>query len=69
MNDLLMVRAKNKDGKIKKDGRTNEWKVTCELDQLLAEAKVSQMIMNPTGGTGVGYKSRTRAAERSMPQL
>ena len=58
-------RAKNKDGKIKKDGRTNEWKVTCELDQLLAEAKVSKMILNPTSGTGLGYKPRTRAAGMS----
>ena len=58
-------RAKNKDRKIKKDGRTNEWKVHCELDQLLAEAKVSKMIMNPTSGTGLGYKPRTRAAGMS----
>ena len=43
----------HKDGKIKKGGRTNEWKVICELDQLLAEAKASKMIMTPTSGTGL----------------
>ena len=59
-------RARNKDGKIQKDGRTNEWKVTCELDQLLAEAKVSKMIMNPTSGTVLGYKPRTRAIGMSQ---
>ena len=36
--------------------------MTHELDQSLAEAKVSKMIMNPTSGTGLGYKPRTRAA-------
>ena len=58
-------RSRNKDGKIKKDGRTSEWKVTCELDQLLAEAKVSKMIMNPTSGTGLGCTPRTRAVGMS----
>ena len=58
-------RSRNKDGKIKKDGRTSEWKVTCELDQLLAEAKVSKMIMNPTSGTGLGYRPPTRAFDTS----
>ena len=54
MNDLLMVsEPRIKMGRFKKDGRTNEWKVTCELDQLLVEAKVSKMIMNPTSGTGL----------------
>ena len=39
--------------------------MTCEVDQLLAEAKVSKMIMNPTSGTGLGYKPRTRTAGMS----
>ena len=58
-------RARNKDGKIKKTGQTNEWKVSCELDKLLAEAKVGKMIMNPTSGTGLGYKPRSRVAGMS----
>ena len=40
--------------------------MTCELDQLLAEAKVSQMIMNPSSGTQLGYRPRNRAAGMSQ---
>ena len=63
-------RARNKDGKIKKKGKTNEWKVCCELDLLLAEAKVSKIIMNPSKNrAGLGFNARSRVAGMSADKV
>lgn len=63
-------RARNKDGKINKKGKTNEWKVCCELDRLLAEAKVSKIIMNPSKNrAGLGFKARSRVAGMSADKV
>jgi len=63
-------RARNKDGKINKKGRTNEWKVSCELDMLLAEAKCGKITGNPSKNqVGLGWGVRNRLAGMSADKV
>ena len=63
-------RARNRSGQISKKGSTNEWKVCCELDMLLAEAKCNKIKGTASRNrSGLGFKARQRVAGVSADKV
>ena len=70
MSESLRNREPGIGVQISKTGSTNEWKVCCELDMLLAEAKCNKIKGTASRNrSGLGFKARQRVAGVSADKV